>query len=62
MFGFSDISRNAILIQASTPPAVVITILTNEFNSRPDFAANTVVIGTLLGLPTLTGLLAILSN
>jgi predicted permease len=56
------LTRNALLVQSATPTAVIVIVLTTEFNSRPALATGAVVVSTIASIPTLTFLLAVLTR
>lgn len=60
IFGLSGIARQASVLQAGMPTAVLTTTLATEFDSEPSLVAATVFITTLLSPLTLTPLLAYL--
>lgn len=60
ILGLSGVARQAGVILASMPTAVVTTILAVEFDVEPAFVTNTVFITTLLSPLTLTPLIAYL--
>jgi predicted permease len=61
LLGISGAARQAGVTLASTPVAVITTILALEFNLAPAFVTTTVLISTLLSPITLTILIAYLS-
>ncbi len=60
LFGLVGPARQAIIIEAGMPAAVLTTMLATEFNSEPSFVTAVVFITTLLSPLTLTPLLAFL--
>lgn len=62
LLGFDETTRNALLVQSATPTAVIVIVLTREFNSRPALATGAVVVSTIASIPTLTFLLAVLTK
>ena len=62
LLGVDEITRNVLLVQAAAPTAVVVIVLSTEFNARPALATGAVVVSTVLSLPTLTALLSILTR
>jgi predicted permease len=54
-------ARQAAILQASMPAAVITTILALEFDAAPAFVTNVVFVSTLLSPLTLTALIAYLS-
>jgi predicted permease len=62
LLGLSGPARQAGVILASMPVAVVTTILALEFEIAPEFVTNAVFISTLLSPLTLTPLIAYLGR
>jgi predicted permease len=60
LLGLSGAARQAGVVLASMPVAVVTTILAVEFDTAPAFVTNAVFISTLLSPLTLTPLIAYL--
>lgn len=60
VLGLSGPARQATILQASMPAAVINTILAAEYNSEPRLVTGTVVISTLISPFTLTILIALL--
>lgn len=60
LFGLSGPARQALILQAAMPTAVLTTVLATEFNAEPSFVSATVLVTTLLTPLTLTPLLALL--
>jgi predicted permease len=60
LVGLAGVARDVTVLQSAMPTAVITTILATEFDSDPPFAALSVLVTTLLSLPTLTILLNIL--
>jgi predicted permease len=60
-FGLSGPARQASIVEASMPAAVINTILANEYDSEPKMVTGTVVLSTLLSPLTLTLIVALLS-
>jgi predicted permease len=56
------LTKNALLVQAAAPTAVITIVLATEFNSRPALATGAVVISTIASIPTLTLLLSVLTG
>ena len=59
-FGLSGAARQAGVLQASMPSAVICTILAARYDLEPEFVTSVVVVTTLLSPITLTPLLAFL--
>ena len=62
LLNVDELTRNALLVQASAPTAVMVIVLSTEFDARPAVATGAVVVTTLLSLPTLTALLSVLTG
>jgi predicted permease len=62
LLGVDELTRNVLLVQASAPTAVIVIVLATEFNARPAMATGVVVVSTILSIPTLTILLAVLTR
>ena len=60
LFGLAGPARQALILEAAMPTAVLTTVLATEFNAEPSFVSATVLITTMLTPLTLTPLLAIL--
>jgi len=58
-FGLSGLERAAGILQAGMPAAILVAIIATEYDIEPGFVTATVLFSTLLSLPTLTVLLAI---
>lgn len=52
--GLSGITRQAAILEASMPTAVMTTVLATEYDSEPQFTASVVLVSTLLSLVTVT--------
>jgi hypothetical protein len=59
-FGLVGPARQALVLQAAMPTAVLTTVLATEFNAEPSFVSATVLLTTILTPLTLTPLLAFL--
>jgi hypothetical protein len=60
-FGLEGAARQAGVLQAATPTAVITTILATEYDAEPGLVTSVVFFTTLLSPLTLTPLLALLS-
>ena len=60
-FGLEGFSRQAAILEAAMPSAVLTTILGIEFNVEPDFITSAVLFTTILSPLTITPLIAILN-
>jgi predicted permease len=58
-FGVSGIERAAGILQSGMPAAVLVSIIAIEYDVAPTFATGAVFFSTLVSLPTLTVLLAL---
>jgi predicted permease len=58
-FGLSGLERAAGILQAGMPAAILVAIIATEYDIEPGFVTGTVLFSTLLSLPTLTVLLAL---
>lgn len=54
IFGFSGIVAQTLMISSSVPTAVNTALIAVEFDNRPDFASQAVMVSTLLSAVTLT--------
>lgn len=57
LLGIQGLTRNIIVLQTSTPSAVLPLLYSLRFNTRPDLVASAILISTLLSAGTLTVLL-----
>ena len=62
LIGFDGITKNVLLVQSATPTAVIVIVLSTEFNSKPAIATGAVVLSTIASIPTLTILLSLLTQ
>ena len=60
LFGFHGLTRAVIILQTSTPSAVLPLLYAVRFGTRPDLVASAIFLSTLLSAATLTGLLYLL--
>jgi malate permease and related proteins len=60
LFGLAGVARQAGVLEAGMPTAVLASILANRYDSEPEFVAGAVLLSTLLSPITLTVLLAVL--
>jgi hypothetical protein len=60
VIGLSGAARQAAILKASMPAAVINTIVANEFEAEPKLVTGTVVLSTLLSPLTLTFIIALL--
>lgn len=62
LLGLEGVSRQAGVIEAATPTAVLTTILALEFDVEPDFVSGAVLFTTLLSPLTITPFLALVTG
>ncbi|MFN8598120.1 MAG: AEC family transporter [Anaerolineae bacterium] len=60
VIGLTGVARQAAILQASMPAAVINTLLATEFQTEPKLVTGTVVISTILSPITLTLIIALL--
>ena len=60
LLGLTGAARQAAILQASMPAAVITTVLALEFDAAPAFVTSVVFVSTLLSPLTLTLLIAYL--
>lgn len=60
LMGLSGVGRQAGILQAAMPTAVLTTVIATEFDVEPEFVTGVVLVTTLISPLTLTPLLAIL--
>ncbi|MHA1903213.1 MAG: AEC family transporter [Candidatus Thorarchaeota archaeon] len=53
LFGLSEVTRSAVIIEALMPPAILTVVYASGFNLDAETAATTVTIGTLFLLPVI---------
>ncbi len=58
-FGVSGLERAAGILQAGMPPAILVAIIATEYDIEPRFVTAAVLFSTVLSLPTLTVLIAL---
>ena len=57
MLGFDELTRKIVVLQTSTPSAVLPLLYTIRFNTRPELVSGTILVSTLCSAFTLTFLL-----
>lgn len=62
LFGIQGATRQALVLEASMPTAVLTTVIATEYNLQPDFVTAVVFLTTLLSPLTLTPLLYFLGG
>jgi predicted permease len=60
ILGLSGVARQAAILEASMPTAVMATVLSTEYESEPQFTAGVVLLSTLASLATVSIVLALL--
>ena len=58
-FGLAGLERATGILQAGMPPAILVAIIATEYDVAPAFVTAAVLLSTVLSLPTLTVLLAL---
>jgi hypothetical protein len=61
LLGLSGITRQAAIVEASVPTAVLAMVLATEYDTAPGFTASVVMVSTLASLVTMTLVLIYLS-
>ena len=59
-FGLGGLERASGILQAGMPAAILVAIIATEYDVVPDFVTAAVLLSTVLSLPTLTVLLAMM--
>ena len=54
LLGLSGITRQAAIVEASVPTAVLAMVLATEYDTAPRFTASVVMVSTLASLVTMT--------
>lgn len=62
MLGMDGLVRQVVVLQTSTPAAVLPLLYSVRFNTRPDLVASAIFVSTLFSAVTLTVLLYLLTN
>jgi hypothetical protein len=60
IMGLSGVGRQAGILQAAMPTAVLTTVIATEYDVEPEFVTGVVLVATLISPLTLTPLLAML--
>jgi len=60
--GLTGVARDVMIIGASMPTAVFTILTATQFNARPRFVSDVVVVSTLASIVTVTAVLAVLSG
>ena len=62
VLGMSGVARDVMIIGAAMPTAVFTILTATQFNARPRFVSDVVVVSTLASIVTVTAVLAVLSG
>ncbi len=57
LLGISGLLADVLVVQAAMPPAIVMSLMAIEFDSRPDLVSGAIMLATLLSFVTLVPLL-----
>ncbi|MCK5915447.1 MAG: AEC family transporter, partial [Deltaproteobacteria bacterium] len=57
LFGIQGMPRNVLILQTSTPAAVIPLLYAVNYDTRPDMVAGTIFVSTITSALTLTFLL-----
>lgn len=60
VMGLQGVTRSVCILEASTPTAVLVSIIAGEFKARPEFVTSVVLLSTLLSIVSMTILIGIL--
>jgi len=60
--GIDDVARDVLIVGASMPTAVFTILTATQFDARPRFVTDVVVVSTLASIVTVTAVLALLSG
>jgi malate permease and related proteins len=60
IMGLEGVTRSVCILEASTPTAVLVAVLSSEFKVRPDIVTSVVFISTILSIVSMTLLIGIL--
>lgn len=61
LFAVEGIERNVLILQAAMPTAVMVAVLTTEYDTEPELVATVILVSTLLSMITLSIVLRLLS-
>ncbi len=59
LVGLEGVTRDTLIVVSAMPTAVIATVVSTEFNARPDFVTRAVVLSTLLSMVTTTVLITV---
>ncbi|MBA2528933.1 MAG: AEC family transporter [Euzebyales bacterium] len=62
VMGITGLLADVLVVQAAMPPAILMSLLAIEFDSRPDLVSGGIMLGTLLSFVTLVPLLALVER
>lgn len=60
VMGMQGVTRSVCILEASTPTAVLVSILAGEFRVRPEFVTSVIFISTLVSIVSMTILIGVL--
>lgn len=60
LMGLQGVTRSVCILEASTPTAVLVSIIAGEFQARPEFVTSVVLLSTLASIVSTTILIGIL--
>jgi len=60
LLGLDELTRNVVILQTSTPSAVLPLLYSLRFGTRPDLVAGAIMVSTLLSAVSLTVILYLL--
>jgi predicted permease len=60
LLGIEGLPRNVLVLQTSTPPAIIPLLYAVNYDTHPEMVAGTIFVATLLSVLTMTGLLLFL--
>lgn len=61
LLAVEGIERNVLILQAAMPTAVMVAVLTTEYDTEPELVATVILVSTLLSMITLSVVLRLLS-
>jgi len=60
LLGIEGLPRDVLILQTSTPPAIIPLLYAVNYDTHPEMVAGTIFVATLLSVVTMTGLLLLL--
>ena len=60
LLGIEGLARNVLVLQTSTPPAIIPLLYAVNYDTHPELVAGTIFVATLASVATMTGLLLFL--